>query len=99
VTFEHLRATRSWRPIPNCPGRFVLTGDAPVLTPADLVGPIVIQEFRAAGARDPVVVARFQDGGLISYRRRDGTYVHTLNTVEGFARKLQQLGIAHDVLG
>jgi hypothetical protein len=46
-----------------------------------------------AGSRDPVLVARFADGGLISYRRADGTYVHTLNTREGLERKLAQLGL------
>jgi hypothetical protein len=50
-------------------------------------------EHRVPGARDPVIVARFEDGGLISYLRADGTYVHTLNTCEGLERKLAQLGI------
>jgi hypothetical protein len=54
---------------------------------------VSIVEHRVAGARDPVFVARFADGGLISYRRADGTYVHTLNTREGLERKLAQLGI------
>ena len=44
-------------------------------------------------AEDPVVVAVFEDGGLISYRKPNGTYVHTLNSRDGFERKLQQLGI------
>jgi hypothetical protein len=52
-----------------------------------------IVEHRAAGTRDTVLVARFADGGLISYLRADGTYVHTLNTCEGLERKLAQLGI------
>ncbi len=53
-----------------------------------------LHEFRVDAARDPVVVARLaQGGGLISYQREDGKYVHTLNTEEGFRRKLDQLGI------
>ena len=32
-------------------------------------------------------------GGLISFRKDDGRYVHTLNTEEGFARKCRELGI------
>jgi len=44
-------------------------------------------------ARDPVIVAAFEDGGLISYRQADGRFLHTLNTREGFERKLDQLGI------
>jgi len=43
-------------------------------------------------ARDPVLVVAFRGGGL-SYLREDGTLMHTLNTSEGFYRKLRQLGI------
>jgi len=39
------------------------------------------------------VVTPLVTGGLISYKRRDGTFLHTLNTAEGFARKLADLGI------
>ena len=30
---------------------------------------------------------------MISYKRDDGSFLHTLNTEEGFERKLKQLGI------
>jgi hypothetical protein len=39
------------------------------------------------------MVADLKGGGLISFRQPNGTYVHTLNTFDGFARKLKQLGI------
>jgi hypothetical protein len=52
-----------------------------------------VTEHIVVGAKDPVVVAVFVDGGLISYRKLNGTYVHTLNTRDGLERKLQQLGI------
>ncbi|MDQ3746427.1 MAG: hypothetical protein M3444_18800 [Acidobacteriota bacterium] len=59
-----------------------------------MVGPgRELKEFRVEGARDPVVAGRFEGGGLISYRKGGGTYLHTLNTEEGFERKLAQLGI------
>ena len=45
-------------------------------------------------AKDPVLVVPLKNGGLISYRQPDGRLIHTLNTAEGFSRKLQQLGIA-----
>jgi phage baseplate assembly protein gpV len=94
MTVERLRAAATWRPIPNCPGRFVMASVAADLAPRDLVGPeIQLEEFRVPTARDVVVVGRFADGGLISYKRANGTYVHTLNTVDGFQRKLAQLGI------
>jgi len=39
------------------------------------------------------VVSDLGKGGLISYKRADGTYLHTLNTAEGLERKLASLGI------
>ncbi len=39
------------------------------------------------------MVVALEDGGLISYMRKDGCLVHTVNTSSGFARKLSQLGI------
>ena len=37
----------------------------------------------------------FDDGALLSYCKPDGRYVYTLNTAEGCARKLAQLGLSH----
>lgn len=69
------------------------TGDTPVSFDA-LLGPnFLIREFRSAKARDRVLVVPLEDGGVISYAREDGSLVHTLNTPEGFARKLADLGI------
>ena len=94
TSVELLRAAWTWRPIPNCPGRLTLASGPTPVAPRDLVGPeIQLEEFRVSTARDAVVVGRFADGGLISYKRANGTYVHTLNTVDGFQRKLSQLGI------
>jgi hypothetical protein len=44
-------------------------------------------------AKDPVIVTPLDDGGLISYRKAEHMFLHTLNTREGFERKLRQLGI------
>lgn len=94
VMFDHLMAVWNWKPIRNCPGRYVMCSSASDLSTEDLLGPgIEISMFQVAAARDTVVVADLGNGGLISYRRADGTYLHTLNTAEGFARKLLQLGI------
>lgn len=82
-----------WRELPGCPGRLVWRGDRS-MTPEDLAGPdAVVEVFTVDAARDPVHVAALPDGGLISYRQPDGTWVHTLNSVEGFERKLAQLGV------
>jgi len=53
----------------------------------------VPQAFLSPKAKDCVLVAPLEDGGLISYRQTDGRLLHTLNTPEGFSRKLHQLGI------
>jgi len=51
------------------------------------------QAFSSSGAKDQVFVWPLQNGGLISYEQPDGHFIHTLNTPEGFSRKLCQLGI------
>lgn len=95
-SLEQLLTKWNWRPIRNCPGRYVLSGAGARLTPAEILGEEIIPtEYKTVAARDTVLVARLDDGGLISYARADGSYVHTLNTAEGFGRKLLQLGIEH----
>jgi len=81
------------RAIRDCPGRYVLLGPVASLRPDDLIPGATVREYRVQTAPDPVVVVRCDGGGIISYRKPDGSYVHTLNTIEGFERKLDQLGI------
>jgi hypothetical protein len=95
MTFDELMTGWSWKPIRNCPGRYVLSAVSSDLAPEDLLGPRVqLREFQVEAARDKVVVAQLDKGGVISYKRADGSYLHTLNTPEGFERKLRQLGIS-----
>ena len=83
-----------WRPIRDCPGRYVLRGVAPTFSLAHLIGDgAVVEEFQSPKALDTVFVACLADGGIISYQRATGTWVHTLCTSEGFRRKLEQLEI------
>lgn len=92
--FEMLSQRWRLRPIRNCPGRYVLADAPPALDPAALLeGRVATRSFHSPLARDLILVAYFGPGGLISYRRADGGYLHTLNTEEGFWRKLDQLGI------
>lgn len=99
MSFDEIVTRWTWTPIRNCPGRFVLADAHAALEPRRIVGPdVACATFDETTARDPVVVARLPGGGLISYRRPDGTFVHTLNTPDGFARKLAQLGIALDAV-
>lgn len=94
MTFDRVKDLGAWMPIRGCPGRFVLRGAPATYSITDLLGEgINIQEFRSRKARDVVCVACLDDGGMISYHRPDGTWLHTLNTTEGFSRKLDQLEI------
>ena len=96
MTFQEVFAAGVWKPIPHCPGRYRLAGPSSVISPEVLLQKAVkLHEFDVSQARDRVLVASFgkDDGGLISYRRSDGTYIHTLNDRNGFSRKLAQLGI------
>ena len=94
VTFAALIDRWAWRPIPNCPGRYVLAAGPVAAPPEEIVpGASGGSEHVSVTARDPVIVTPFEDGGLISYRKADGTFLHTLNTREGLDRKLLQLGI------
>ena len=83
-----------WKPIRHCPGRFVLVTTDLSMSVGSLLGrDCHAQAFITDAARDKVLVVPLQDGGLISYARADGRVVHTLNTADGFVRKLSQLGI------
>lgn len=93
-TFEDLEREHAWAPLRGCPGRYILRGGPSPIAPRDLLGEgAELRECRSPLAADPVIVARTEWGGLISYRKADGRYIHTLNTVEGFERKCRQLGI------
>lgn len=94
VNFDELKRRWSVRPIRNCPGRYVIVDCPPGMSPQELLGETAtLESYRVPGTRDPVLIVRFQGGGLISYRRADGSFLHTLNDSAGFRRKLQQLGL------
>ncbi len=93
-TFDELMRRWSWTPIPHCAGRYRLAGPPRDISPEGIAGPdIESREFEVPTAHDRVVVTLLAGGGLISYRRPDGRYVHTLNDSEGLSRKLAALGI------
>ncbi len=94
MTRRELHDRWQWRAIPNCPGRSVLVNEDRRLSFETLLGrQATVREFISQNARDRVLVVPLIDGGVISYVRDDGSIVHTLNTPEGFARKLADLGI------
>lgn len=92
--FSSLMMAWPWEEVRGCPGRYVLAWQEEAVTLEDLVGAEApFSEHRVPSAPDPVFVAALADGGLISYLKPDGRFVHTLNTPEGFRRKLARLGI------
>jgi hypothetical protein len=94
ATFTALFDRWAWRQIRNCPGRFAFAAGPVAAPPEEIVPGASSGSQHVCGmARDPVIVTPLEDGGLISYRRADGTFLHTLNTREGFERKLRQLGL------
>jgi len=93
-TFQNLWDRWPWRPIRNCPGRFVFPWTEHPMDFERLLGfPYTPQTYSSPAAKDPVLVVPLEGGGLISYQQADGRVIHTLNTPEGFFRKLQQLEI------
>lgn len=94
VTFEELFARLSWKPIHNCPGRFTLLGGLSRLKPVEIIEKdLPVFEFRIDAVPDTILIVKFINGGLISYRKNDGSFLHTLNNTDGFTRKLKQLKI------
>jgi hypothetical protein len=95
MKFEFVWRLGNWEPIRECPGRFVLRGMSPVFSLYDLLADNTdSHRLHSPKARDTVCIVCLEDGGIISYHRSDGTWLHTLNTREGFARKLKQLEIS-----
>ena len=103
-SFERMRRTFIWKDIRDCPGRSTLSPTNQHL--GDLISllqrvfgstsqiPTVIGPLRSGVVRDEVFVCKFRDqGGIISYKHPDQTFLHTLNTPEGLSRKLRQLNI------
>lgn len=94
ASFDQLWRDQSWQKLPNCPGRYRLIKRESNLTPGELIGGVAdVREYDLPICIDTVLIVELKDGGLISYHRSDETYVHTLNTSDGFRRKLKQLGI------
>lgn len=93
TTFEKAFNSNDWKPIRNCPGRFLLAGGPSEILVGNLTeskNPIV--ELSTETVPDKVLTIEFEDGGgIISYKKDDGKFIHTLNTKDGFKRKFDQL--------
>ena len=96
--FDDLKSAWDWQPIEGCPGRFILQNADASLPVSALAGhDVYVDEQTVEGVKDKVLVVVLDGGGLISYARDDGSYLHTLNTPAGFDRKLRQLKIRRDL--
>ena len=109
MLLQKLRERWNWHEIRGCPGRFVVSKTGDTVSPEVLLDSIV--EGRDASklvrreriVRDPpqddVFVAIFLDsqppGGLITFCKRDGTFVHTFNEPSGLDRKLRAMGYGY----
>lgn len=96
--FTKLFNLYSWIEIKNCPGRYLLTkadNQRLRLIPPNefLNNKITIQIFSSQICPDPIHIGKFSDGGLLSYEKSDGTFVHTLNNTSGLNRKINHLNI------
>jgi hypothetical protein len=93
-----------WREIKDCPGRYVLkkkNGNYSQYAPTDFIYEVTRQNLNSymvegisSKMDEKILLVPFPcQGGLLSYVKKDGSYVHTLNTPSGYRRKLEALGI------
>lgn len=84
-----------WEQIPGTNGRFTLCQTNLQMSVESLLDTteVDIKQYPSANPPEMIYVAELEDGGLISYERKDATYIHTLNSLNMFKRKLWELGI------
>jgi hypothetical protein len=94
ASFRDIFGKYQWREIRNCPGRYCAKDIPPNCTVSKLLEEPVTEQLQSSPrAKDFVIITPMEHGGIISFKRRDGSYLHTLNTPEGFARKRADLGL------
>ena len=101
LCFMKLFKLYSWKEIKNCPGRYLLTKEdnqrLRLISPNEILNDQVsIQIFNSQICQDRIHIGKFVDGGLLSYEKSDGTFVHTLNNTSGLNRKMNHLNIHFD---
>ena len=93
MKFIELKEKYILKPIYGCPGRYILKLDTFISMKELVDEPENIKEYRLKTAEDTICIYAFEDGGFISYKKQDNSYIHTLNTIEGFIKKIKKLGI------
>ena len=93
VTAQDLMARYRWEQMTNDRGRFILAPGQDPVTTDELVGTDAdVRRLASVAGKDVIVLARFEEGGLISYERPDGSVLHTLNTERAFKLKVWEMG-------
>ncbi|MFH1304162.1 MAG: hypothetical protein ABIK07_24170 [Planctomycetota bacterium] len=92
---EDLLKRFEWEQIPNTNGRFTLRQKETLLSVESLLDSdkVEIKQYPSAHPQEIIHVVELEDGGLISYERKDATYIHTLNSQNMFKKKQWELGI------
>lgn len=91
--FSELYRKYNWREIHGCPGRYTMAG-AVHIPLSELTGENNRYTlYKSEKTKDPFYVIPIGNGGIISYVKKEGFLIHTLNSEEGFKRKLEDLGI------
>lgn len=98
ISFSRLFQLYPWKEIPHCPGRYVLRKKSNEqlrsIPPNEFLNnQIRIEIFNSDVCPDRIHIGQFVDGGLLSYEKSDGTFVHTLNNISGLKRKMNHLCI------
>ncbi len=99
---QRLWSCSDWKEIKNCPGRYTANKDKLIRNtpPEQLLVSLMIDTgaaYHNVDGKDAICAAHFEGGGgLITYCKNDGIFVHTLNTESGFLRKMSALGLIID---
>ena len=84
-----------WEQIPDTNGRFTLRQKEEQVSVESLIDStdVEIKQYPSANPQESIYVVELEDGGLISYERKDAAFIHTLNSLKMFKKKLWELGI------
>lgn len=89
--FERVLGLFKWKPIFNCPGRYILRQCSKETFKNYYSKLTHLEDIKSPKIKDPTFLYRFESGGLISYRKDNGDFIHTLCNKEGLSRKLEEL--------
>ena len=89
-SFAKIFSEHTWKPILNCPGRYIGGHSTKHLNFRDLSG-CTESIYKSSCCRDIVYCAKISGGGIISYLQSDGSLIHTLCDESGYERKMLEI--------